>query len=268
MNIRTNKIGNQKIAKKDMLTIVEISACGCKQAQRKLKCHVSMDERISILLKEVVRLEHFDIISVRDIPWHALRRIQRELQYEGYTMHIHRYWPDEQNKWRYTCLSAIFVSEDVNYQQIDIEEDFPTIYRYVAGKISFAGSIIYWRTSHIPCVGRSTHVELQTERKRSMLINEIQFQKRCQEELLALSTGDFNGCASDHYSYACKEQYLKFAFADMISVPTYGKFQLDHVFISPKLQESNDISVTTECLQNFDHYTDHLLVIIKLEAAC
>lgn len=247
----------------EKMTILEVSACGNRQAEKKLRFHGDMDARIIFMMQKLLQKEKWNLISIRDIPWHSLQKLERELGRLGYKMYMHESWQDVKEKWRYTCLSALFVSEGIEFSQKHTSDKFESILRYVYGKFYFEGEEIVYKTSHIPCVDDSrSNLIHQIERKTSMLEDELIFQEENKNNL-AISAGDFNGDPFSRCGYA-QELYEQFPFIDTVSGDTYEDKTLDHVYISERLRDS-DIKVTTEIID--DYYmqlTDHKIIAITL----
>jgi hypothetical protein len=248
------------------MTFLEVSDCGNKQAEKKLGFIGSTDARTEELFKKMMSQRQWDIISVRDIPWHTLKNLEMDLDAKGYRMYIHKSWKNVKQKWRYTCLSALFVKENVAFEQIYTDDQFDTTLRYVAGKIHFAGKEILYKTNHIPCVDvNRPNLSHQTQRKIAMLEDEVQFQLKNQSSL-AISAGDFNGDLVNGEWYG-QEQYERFVFRDTVTENTYEDKRLDHVFISNAF-ENSDITVKTEVLADYYmQYTDHKIIAITLKAS-
>lgn len=269
LNFKGNETVKEKEAVKKKLRILEVSACGNKQAEKKLKFQSgAMDIRITFLFRELLKKGTYELISVRDIPFHALKKLQRELSIYGYRMFIHKSWNTVagRQRWRYTCLSALFVADGVEFEQIYSGDKFPTLLRYVAGRISFAGKEIFYKTSHFPCVdGSRSCIENQICRKTAMLEDEVTFQEAHQNDI-CISAGDFNGApGGDFYG---QEQFESFLFTDMVSENTYEDKSLDHVYVSKGLRETENLKLSVEFLE--DYYmvlTDHKILSVELEAA-
>lgn len=247
------------------LKILEVSACGNRQAAKKLRFVGDMDNRILFMFQKIMQKGHYDIFSVRDIPWHSLCKLQRQLGMYGYRMYIHKSWNNVKEKWRYTCLSALFCLDTVEFNQMYTSDKFETVLRYVYGRISFDGEDIYYKTSHFPCVDDSkSHLSQQIERKVTMLKDENEFQ-RLMNDSYAISSGDFNGAQGEDY-YG-QEQFDIFEFVDTVLGDTYENKTLDHCFISKALRDSR-IKVSAEVID--DYYmllSDHKIILITLEAA-
>ncbi len=252
---------------KKKLSILEVSACSNKQASKKLKFVGNTDERIVFMFHKILQKDAYDIISVRDISWSGLERVKHKLGACGYKLYIHKDWDNIKDKWRYSCLSAVFCREDVKFEQLYTSECFDTVFRYVYGKIELGDNEIFFKTSHIPCVDDSKfHVKNQIKRKESMLLDEIEFQKS-KENCLAISAGDFNGAPSTGDFY-CQDLFDNFSFVDTALANTYEDKMLDHCYISKALRDSDIVKVKTEVLNDYYMlFTDHKLITITLEAA-
>lgn len=245
--------------------ILEYSACGNKKSAQKLKFSGDHDLRIIYAIKQMVNKTNWDIISVRDISNHALKKLEPELLFLGYRMFIDPTWKTVKDKWRYTCLSMLFAKDSVGFAQIAGNEGFETVLRYICGKFTFNGNEIFYRTSHIPCVDDTrSQLAKQIERKERMLEAEISFQKEHQQNY-AICSGDYNG-ALDEDCY-CKELFDEFLFVDTITEPTYESKKLDHVYVSDGLSNST-LSVESEILDDFYmQFSDHKMISITLKAS-
>lgn len=250
----------------DEVNILEYSACGNKQSAQKLKFKGNHDLRIVFALKKMIKKKSWDLISVRDIPYHSLKQLEPTLQAMGYRMYIDPTWKAVKEKWRYTCLSALFVKNTINFSQVAGYFGFNTVLRYVCGFFKFNGHDIYFRTSHIPCVDDTrSQLAHQIERKENMLRADIEFQKEHQNGC-AICSGDYNGAADKENCY-CKDLFEEFIFTDLISNPTYEDRKLDHVYIS-KGFESKGISVVAEILEDYYmQFSDHKMISITLKAS-
>lgn len=248
---------------KNTIQILEYSACSNKQAMIKLKYSGNSDLRVVFGIKNMISEYDFDLISVRDIAYHTLVKLKKELAVLGYIMYIHPEFKSQKDKYRYTCLSALFIKKEINFEQIFGDEQFETIFRYISGKLDLAGNEIIYKTGHAPCVDDSRPgLSKQIKRKEDYLSAEVEFQNKYRN-VLALSSGDFNG-AGDADCY-CQELYEKFCFEDLIHEKTYEEQRLDHCYISPAMKESNNINVTAEVLD--DYYmqlTDHKMIKIVM----
>ena len=249
---------------KNELNIIEVSACGNRQAEKKLKYQGNMNDRINTLIKKVLQKGTWHLISVRDIPYRSLNLLEEELKFYGYKMIMHKSFKDVKEKWRYTCLSALFVIDTVEFEQMYTSDKFETVLRYVFGRINIGGEFIYYKTSHFPCVDKSLRHHI--ERKVKMLEDENEFQRLMDEALeFAISAGDFNGEPSG--DFCGQEEFDKFRFVDKVLSDTYQNKRLDHCYISKALNDSH-IKIKVEALD--DYYmvlTDHRLISIKLKSA-
>ena len=247
------------------IKILEISACCNKQAEQKLFFKGSSGDRMYLFINEILQKESYDVLSIREISWNALKKVKHLLMLHGYKFYIHEDWNSVKvsNRWRYTCLSAVFVKENIEFKQLYTSDNFDTTLRYVLGEIKFENYCIYWKTSHIPCVDDEvSRAEYQINRKKLMLLDEIQFQKNMVNNLV-LSTGDFNGGAEGDYH--CCDLYNQFVFEDLIKEATYEDKCLDHVFVSKNLIDNKDVKVEAKVLNEFYmKFTDHKLISISL----
>ncbi len=259
--------------KTQRLNLVEISACGYKNANKKLNfTGGDRNARIQLLIQELLRKDKWDLISVRNFPYNALLKIQEDMENRGFKLYIHEKFHNEPGKWRYSCLQVLFVREGLEFKQeyrIDKGEveEFETIYRYICGVIKFAGNDIHFKTSHFPCA--SSWSATQVKRKIDMLEDEIRYQQLRMNEL-AISAGNYNTDLDG--DFVGKDQFAKLKWLDIVSQPTYTDEKnkemkkLDHCFISKPLQDSGAIQVTIEVLDH--HYsvlTDHKIISIKLQ---
>lgn len=248
----------------EKLTFLEVNACGNRQAEKKLNFKRDMDFRISFLMQELAKRQA-SVISVRDIPWHTLKKVQKTLSFLGYRMFIHKDWWKVKEKWRYTCLTAVFVIYGVEFNQFYTQEKFPTVFRYLAGSIPFAGLELKYKTSHIPCVDDSRpNFSYQLQRKIKMLEEEVDYQRENNINL-AMSAGDFNGAFNGN-SYG-KNELNKFVFKDMVATNTYMHSQIDHFYVSEGLLKAG-ITIKIEVID--DYYmclTDHKIIAATIEKA-
>ena len=250
---------------KKMISILEYSACGNKQSAQKLRFKGNQDERCLAVLQIMLRKQPYDLISVRDLPYRALKHLEPTLLAMGYNMYIDPTWKSVTEKCRYSSLSVLFVKNDIKFTQIAGYFGFETVLRYVCGIFKFNGRDIIYRTSHIPGVDDTrSQLSRQIQRKENMLAAEIEYQNEHIDDC-AISSGDYNGgIEEDCY---CHELFKDFTFTDLISGPTYEKHQLDHVFISDGFKKSG-ISVEAEIIDDYYmEFTDHRMISIKLKAS-
>lgn len=247
---------------KKCLDIAEISACSNTESAKTLSFAGSSETRILMLVKDLLKQRKYDIFSVRDASWKALTLLRSYLGTLGYMMLLHPQFAAERNKGRYTCLSALFILDTVEYEQMTASDRFPTIYRYNLIKIlNFTKPLVY-KSSHIPCVIKETPA--QVYRKAEMLKDEVLFQRAAGEDLV-LSTGDFNG-APNAGKYYCQPLLDCLRFRDLVTEPTYGTKRLDHVFVSDKLHSGAEVAILAEVLDTgYMTHTDHKVVSIRLQ---
>ncbi len=248
----------------ETISILEFSGCGDKNSALKLKYKGNSDMRIVFGIQKMLEKKNWDMIGIRDLPYRALIHLEPALLARDYRMYIDPTWRSVKQKYRYTCLSVLFVKNDINFSQIAGYFGFDTVLRYVCGIFKFNGHDIIYRTSHIPCVDEArSQLSRQIERKENMLSAEIEFQNEHSSDC-AISAGDYNGgIEEDCY---CKDLFEEFIFTDLISGPTYEEQQLDHVFISEGFK-SNGISVEAEILDDYYmEFTDHKMISITLKA--
>lgn len=174
-------------------------------------------------------------------------------------------------KWRYSCLSVLFVKEGIRFEQHSKSSvAFPTKFRFVSGAFILPhGHLVVYKSSHIPCVDDSRpHISKQIDRKKRMLEAEIAFQQEY-KRFLAISAGDFNGSAhgTQEGEYYCENLYDRFTFRDLIDdAPTFKEKSLDHVFASDEF--SNEVIVSAKVIEDFYGYlTDHKIITITIEEA-
>lgn len=249
------------------ISILEYSACGNKQSAQKLKFRGNHDLRVVFALKKMIEKTPWDLISVRDIPYHSLKQLEPVMQSMGYRMFIDPTWKSVSQKWRYTCLSVLFVKNKIRFSQIAGNFGFDTVLRYVCGFFKFNGHDIYFRTSHIPCVDDTrSQLSRQIERKENMLGADIEFQKEHQEDF-AICSGDYNGSSDEEDCY-CRELFDEFTFSDLISERTYEEQRLDHVYVSDGFTKENGISVDAKVLDDYYmRFSDHKMISITLKAS-
>ena len=247
------------------INILEYSACGNKQSAQKLKYKGNHDQRSLAALQVMLRKTPYDLISVRDIPYRALKHLEPSLLAMDYNMFIDPTWRSVTEKWRYSCLSVLFVKNDIKFSQIAGYFGFDTVLRYVCGTFKFNGHDIIYRTSHVPCVDDTrSQLSHQIERKENMLGAEIEFQNEHLSNC-CISSGDYNGSA-DEDCY-CQELFDEFSFTDLISAPTYEEKKLDHVYVSNGFKSAG-ISVEAEILDDYYmQFTDHKMIAITLKAS-
>lgn len=248
------------------INILEYSACGNKQSAQKLKYKGNHDQRSLAALQVMLRKTPYDLISVRDIPYRALKHLEPSLLAMGYNIFIDPTWRSVTEKWRYTCLSVLFVKNGIKFSQIAGAFGFDTVLRYVCGIFRFNGHNIIYRTSHIPCVDDTrSQLSHQIERKENMLGAEIEFQNEHISDC-CISSGDYNGASDDEDCY-CRELFDEFVFDDLISAPTYEEKKLDHVYISDGFRDTG-ISVEAEIIDDYYmQFTDHKMISITLKAS-
>lgn len=245
--------------------ILEYSACSNKESAKKLRFSGNHDLRNIFAMQAMLKENSWDFISVRDISYRDLKKLEPEMESYGYGMVIDPTWESVRQKWRYTCLSVLFVKNSIKkLAQIAGNPGFETVLRYVCVRFNFNGQDIYFRTSHIPCVDDTRpQLDKQIRRKEDMLNAEIEYQKEHQPDL-AINSGDYNG-AFDEDCY-CKDRFEEFCFTDMVSESTYENHKLDHVYISDGLSKSK-ILVNTRVLDDYYmQFSDHKMVAITLEA--
>lgn len=244
------------------IQVLEYSACSQKQAAKKLRYTGDSVLRAIYGVKSMISKYGFDFVSIRDIAYHTLLKLNDELAVLGYVMYMNPEFKSEKDKYRYTCLSALFIKKEIDFEQIFGDEQFETIFRYVCGKIKLAGNEIIYKTGHAPCVDDSRPgLSKQIKRKEEYLTAEVEFQNKYRN-VLALSSGDFNG--DEDADCYCQELYKKFCFEDLIKENTYEEQKLDHCYISPTLKESS-INVTAEVLDDlYMQVTDHKMIRIVM----
>lgn len=248
------------------MSILEYSACGNKQSAQKLKFRGNHDLRIIFAIEKMLEKKSWDLISVRDIPYHSLKRLEPELRAMGYRMVIDPTWKMVKEKWRYTCLSVLFVKNTLKFSQIAGNFGFDTVLRYVCVSLKFYGHDIYFRTSHIPCVDDTrSQLSKQIERKEKMLGADIEFQKDHQNDC-AICSGDYNGAIDEEDCY-CRELFEDFSFNDLISENTYEEQKLDHCYVSEGFS-GKGITVNAEILDDYYmQFSDHKMISITLKAS-
>ena len=246
----------------EKIEILEYSACSNRQASEKLKYRGDSDLRVIYGIRNMISKYGFHLVSVRDIAYHTLLKLKDELAVLGYVMYMNPEFKSEQSKYRYTCLSSLFIKKEIDFEQIFGDEQFETIFRYVCGKVKLADKQIIYKTGHAPCVDDSRPgLSKQIERKEDYLTAEIEFQNKYRN-VLALSSGDFNG--DEDADCYCQELYQKFCFEDLIYENTYEEQKLDHCYISPALKESS-VNVTAEVLDDlYMQVTDHKMIRIVM----
>lgn len=246
------------------IKILEYSACGNTESLKKLCFRGDRDLKDIVLMRNMLKNQSYDIVSVRDIPYHALKKLESEMALLGFKAYIDPIWKATKQKWRYTSLSELFVKKSLGFSQIAGQFGFDTVLRYVCGSFTINGKRVYYRTSHIPCVDDSrSHISDQIARKENMLNAEIEFQKEHQNDCIICS-GDYNGSADDEDCY-CVNLYKEFVLSDMLSKPTYEDKKLDHVFVSKSAFEKEGIKLEAEILdEGYMIYSDHKMVSITL----
>lgn len=248
----------------DEIKILEYSACSNRAAARKLKFQGKHDRRSLLAVQLMNKETAYDLISVRDISYCALRHLEPTLSAMGYSMFIDPTWGSVTDRWRYTCLSVLFVKNTIKFSQMAGSFGFNTVLRYVCGYFQFNDHNVFYRTSHIPCVDDTrSQISRQIERKENMLNADIKYQK---DHILdcAISSGDYNGAVDEENCY-CRELFEDFSFTDLISVPTYENKKLDHVYVSDGFKAAG---ITAEADVLDDYYmqlTDHHMISITLK---
>lgn len=250
------------------ISIAEINACSNQEAQKKLQSRCNGDARVILLIEEIIKKQAYNIISLRELTYSALIKLERLLAMHGFKRYIHKDWDNvaPKNRGRYSCLSVLFVHDSVDsFEQIYSGDKFKTTLRYVAGKFKVDGQPVIYKSSHIPCVEDShPHIASQLKRKEDMLKDELEFQRKYEDKFV-VSSGDFNtDSVGDYY---CQELFNQLPYKDAVEEPTYGENQkLDHVFLSPCIVEGkSDMKVQVRVLpEYYMDYTDHKIINIDI----
>ena len=261
-------IDSKEELKMEKVSIVEINACSNQEAQKKLRFKGDGDARVILLIEELLNKHIFEIISIRELKYSTMCKLERVLALRGFKRYIHKDWDnvDSKNRGRYSCLSVLFVHNSVDsYEQIYSDDKFETTLRYVAGKFKVDGQPVVYKSSHIPCVEDShPHIASQLKRKEDMLKDELEFQRKYEDKFV-VSSGDFNtDSVGDYY---CQELFNQLPYKDAVEEPTYGENQkLDHVFLSPCIIEGkSDMKVQVRVLPEYYlDYTDHKIINIDI----
>ena len=249
------------------ISIVEINACSNQEAQKKLRFKGDGDARVILLIEEIIKKQAYNIISLRELTYSALIKLERLLAMHGFKRYIHKDWDNValQNRGRYSCLSVLFVHDSVDFEQIYSDDEFETTLRYVAGKFKVDGQPVIYKSSHIPCVEDShPHIASQLRRKENMLRDELEFQLENIDNCV-ICTGDYN-CDSVG-TYQCTDLFNQLPYKDAVEEPTYGENQkLDHVFLSPCIVEGkSDMKVQVRVLpEYYMDYTDHRIISVDI----
>lgn len=250
------------------ISIVDVNACSNKEAQKKLRFRGDGDARIILLIEELLKKQAYSIISLRELTYSALCKLERVLALRGYKRYIHKDWDnvDIKNRGRYSCLSALFVHDSVDsFEQLYSGDKFETTLRYVAGKFQVGGQTVIYKSSHIPCVEDShPNIASQLRRKENMLRDELEFQRENIDNCV-ICAGDYN-CDSVG-TYHCKDLFNQLPYKDAVEEPTYGESRkLDHVFLSPCIVEGkSNMKVQVKVLpEYYMDYTDHKIITIDI----
>lgn len=119
------------------MRILECNAVGNPNAAKTLNYRGKQSLRPMAVLDKLCRDTSWDMISVHEISYNALIPLNSQLSLHGYRMYINPAWSRTKEKYRYTCLSVLFVHKRIKFQQINENKDFPTVLRYVCGKFTF-----------------------------------------------------------------------------------------------------------------------------------
>lgn len=255
--------------KMQKVSIVEINACSNQEAQKKLRFNKGDgDARVILLIEEIIKKQAYNIISLRELTYSALIKLERLLAMHGFKRYIHKDWDnvDSKNRGRYSCLSVLFVHNSVDsFEQIYSGDKFETTLRYVAGKFKVGGQPVIYKSSHVPCVEDShPNIASQLRRKENMLRDELEFQLENIDNCV-ICAGDYN-CDSVG-TYHCKDLFNQLPYKDAVEEPTYGENQkLDHVFLSPDIVEGkSDMKVQVRVLpEYYMDYTDHRIISVDI----
>lgn len=247
-----------------MVSIMYVNACSDKCSSGRLNFRGDRNARALLLAKTVLQYDS-GLIYINDWSPVAMSEFSRLLQLHGYSQYLPEFFVGEQQPWRFTAVSAIFVKYDVLFHQAYRPTGaFGTIYRYVMGKVEKDNICLWIKGNHIPSADENA-LEATERRKRRMILDDIDFMRDVDAKSeSAIDFGDYNGNLGA-YNYVCQKELNMIPWNDVLQVPTYGDKQLDHVFVSPALEERYVVSA--EAIdEGYMQLTDHKLVKITIEA--
>ena len=247
-----------------MLSIVYVNACADKSSSKKLNFIGERNARALLLAKLALKYNG-DLIYVNDWSPVAMSELSRVLGATGYSQFLPKEFEMEKEPGRYSAVSVLFVKETIPFkQEYRPVGTFETIYRYIMGKIEKKNITLVLKCNHIPPADENS-LEVTERRKGRMLLDDIEFMNQMSaKEECAIAFGDYNGNRGA-YNYVCQRELNMIPWHDVLKVPTYGDKQLDHVFVSPALEERYVVSA--EAIdEGYMQLTDHKLIKITVEA--
>ena len=253
---------------KPSLKIVSSNVCGNKLAAAKL--NYPGNARIVDLVNRLIKEEKPDILAIQEIPYASLGFIKSILEQFGYVMHIHKEFNAVKNKWQFTCLTVLFVKENISFEP-EFRNGLKTLYRCVAGVLTISEQKIFLKVNHVPPIsdegGRGSesgkYMEDMLKRKTDFLSDELAFQQSMNTNgQLAISLGDYNCARTGEYS--AQELFTQLPFVDLIGdEPTWNNAALDHIFVSQALEKSG-IPIKHKLI-SYPNLTDHKILDLSLE---
>ena len=126
-----------------VIKILEYNACGNSESIKKLKFHGDRDLKDIAILRKMLKDKNYDLVSIHDISWHALKKLENEMALLDFKGYIDPIWKSTNQKWRYTSLSELFVKRSLGFAQIAGQFGFDTVLRYVCGSFTINGKRVY-----------------------------------------------------------------------------------------------------------------------------
>ncbi|GEM_PF-3724788 len=248
-----------------------ISACGNKSAAKNnLQYKGDFMDRGKELANLALQ-DSPDFIFISDWAPIKMSSLAETLKCKHYRIYLPKGLENEIEPWRWTCVSAMAIREDIVFSQTYLDESrFPTSYRYLSGVIQKEHEdAINILGVHIPQV--DTPEERQLLRKRDM-INVVRDYMVKNTKNRALAFGDFN-CGS--VGEGTEAFYCQMEFDDLIKIgwhdvnntdeKTFNNKKIDHCFASPFLVSKGEYNVTM-ILNNkgYKDLTDHKILDMKI----
>jgi hypothetical protein len=248
-----------------------INACGNKSAAKNnLKYKGDFMDRGKELAKLALQ-DNPDFIFISDWAPVKMSSLAETLKYKHYRIYLPKGFENEIEPWRWTCVSAMAIREDIVFSQTYLDESrFSTSYRYLSGVIQKEHEdAINILGVHIPQVDVPN--ERQLSRKRNML-NAIRGYMVENAQNRALICGDFNCGLIEHSGelFYCQTEFddligRGWFDADIENIKTFSDKKIDHCFASPFLVSKNEYNVIMVPKSiGYENLTDHKILDIKI----
>lgn len=240
-----------------MYKMIAVNMAGGKQESSKLMFKGDSAIRALILANDTfIHNKTMDVLICYGMSTHQMKLVDVNLQKRGFIKLVHPDLRKEKKPYRFTCLTAAYIREELKPEQIIYDDNSITKYRYIGFKIGD----MEVRALHVPAVDASRwRQQEQISRKKAMLLFEDRLERE-ETGRKVVVCGDWN---TEVGRLECHDIFDALPYEKLLDEATWNSQKLDNVLVSKALKGKVE-AYTQSYRQGVT--SDHRTVVIDVES--